>query len=329
MPSQSKGSHLIRASREAMLAAVQAFNNPLMTFKTETFIVLSMIAWTYLLHVYYRKQQVEYRYCKISPTGRRRFIRNQDRSYKYWDLTKCLEAAECPLDEKTKANLNFLIGLRNHIEHHKPEGLDSYLSARYQACALNFNYYLKKLNGDRHGLDKCLALSLQFAELDYTQAQITKNKEKLIPESIVSYVAGFDSKLAPEIVQDDRYGYRLLFTKVMAKREGQADRVIEFLDPKSELAKSISKEYWVKVETEKPKFTATHIAKKVREAGFADFGIHQHTLMWQKHDAKNPDKGFGIFVANYWYWYQKWADFIISTLSEAPIAVAPGVNQPS
>jgi hypothetical protein len=37
--------------------------------------------------------------------------------------------------------------------------------------------------------------------------------------------------------------------KVLAKRKGQADRVIEFIDPKSELAKNISKDYWVKEET--------------------------------------------------------------------------------
>ena len=42
--------------------AVQTFNNPLTTFKTETFIVLMSIAWTYLLHAYYRREHIEYRY---------------------------------------------------------------------------------------------------------------------------------------------------------------------------------------------------------------------------------------------------------------------------
>jgi hypothetical protein len=45
-----------------MLSAVQIYNNPLITFKTESFIVLSLIAWTYLLHAYYRKQGIDYRY---------------------------------------------------------------------------------------------------------------------------------------------------------------------------------------------------------------------------------------------------------------------------
>src|SRR5262249_5679905 len=150
----------------------------------------------------------------------------------------------------------FLIGLRNQVEHKRASGLDSYLSARYQACALNFNHYLKKLHGEKYGMDESLALSLQFAELNYQQAQVIKDKENVIPREIMSYIAVFDSRLSNGEVESDRFGYRLLFTKVIAKRKGQADRVIEFIDPKSDLAKNISKEYWVKEETEKPKLSA-------------------------------------------------------------------------
>lgn len=58
--SKTKGSmgsvrkHLLIKSREAMMAAVQIYNNPLISFKSESFIVLSNIAWTYLLHAYYK-----------------------------------------------------------------------------------------------------------------------------------------------------------------------------------------------------------------------------------------------------------------------------------
>ena len=39
-------------------------------------------------------------------------------------------------------------------------------------------------------------------------------------------------------------------------------------NPKSDLAKNISKEYWIKEETEKQKFSATLVLQKVKEAGF-------------------------------------------------------------
>lgn len=49
---------LIRKGREAVLAAVQVYNNPNITFKAETFITLAVIGWTYLLHAYYRSQKL-------------------------------------------------------------------------------------------------------------------------------------------------------------------------------------------------------------------------------------------------------------------------------
>jgi hypothetical protein len=165
-------------------------------------------------------------------------------------LSECFSSDKCPLDKNAKNNLQFLIGLRNQIEHKKAAGLDSYLSARYQACALNSNFYLKKLHGEKYGLDQNLALSLQFAELGYSQSKIIKDKESMIPEGVVSYISSFDSKLTTPEIESERFAYRLLFTKVTAKRQGQADRVIEFVDPKSDLAKNISREYWVKEETE-------------------------------------------------------------------------------
>ncbi len=304
---EAKRISLLGKAREAMLQAVQTFNSPLVTFRTESFIVLSMIAWTYLLHAHYKKTGIDYRYYE-KREKRKRYQRNSDHSYKFWDLSKCLDATDCPLDESTKANLRFLIGLRNHIEHHKPAGLDSFLSARYQACALNFNHFLKSLHGERHGLEQSLALAIQFAELDYTQAQIIKDREKQIPKAVISYIAGFDSRLTKEQLESERYAYRLLFTKVAAKRPGQADRVVEFIDPKSELAQTIAKEFWVLKETEKPKFLASHVVRKIREAGFPSLSMHKHTVLWKKYDAKNPDKGYGTFVANYWYWYQKWIE---------------------
>ncbi|CZK13457.1 Protein of uncharacterised function (DUF3644) [Legionella pneumophila] len=55
---------LIKKSQEAALAAIQLYNNPLITFKSESFIVLMNIAWTYLLHAYFRKNNIEYRYTR-------------------------------------------------------------------------------------------------------------------------------------------------------------------------------------------------------------------------------------------------------------------------
>lgn len=306
---------LIYKSREAMLSAVQIYNNPLISFKSESFIVLSLIAWTYLLHAYYRSKKIDYRYFDLNGK-RKRFHKNTDGTIRYWDLKECLSRNTCPLAKDVVNNLEFLIGLRNQIEHKKATGLDSYLSARYQACALNFNYYLKKLHGEKHSLDKILSVSLQFAELNYSQSQVIKNNKNLISKEIISYISNFDGNLSEHEIKSDQFAYRLIFTKVLAKRQGQADRVIEFIDPNSDIAKSISKEYWIKDETEKRKFSATQVIQKIQKSGFPNFKMHQHTLFWKEHDGKEQSKGFGVMIVSTWYWYDKWISYVIDELNK-------------
>ncbi len=305
---------LIQKSQEAALSAVQIFNNPNTSFKTESFIVLFIIAWVYLLHAYYRLKNVDYRYYDIV-NGRKKY-KYLNGEKRYWELTECITVKDCPLDKNTVNNLKFLIELRNKIEHKKAIGLDSFLSARYQACALNYNYYIKLLHGEKYSLDKKLALSIQFAELDYSQATIIKDKEQLIPKNIQSYIAGFDQNLTDEEFNSERFSYRLQFKKVTAKRSGQADRVIEFLSPNDPLAKEIPSEKWLNIDREKPKFSPTQVCEKIQNQGFKSFDIRQHTKFWQNCDGKNPEKGFGVIVIKTWCWYQNWIDFIISELTK-------------
>ncbi len=137
---------LIRKSREAMMAAVQTYNNPSLSFKAETFITLAIISWTYLLHAFYRKEKIEYRYYeKVGKVNR--YNRTKYGAYKHWELERCVNDVKCPLDFDTKANLKFLIGIRHEIEHQMTNRIDEYLSAKLQACAINFDYYITLLFG--------------------------------------------------------------------------------------------------------------------------------------------------------------------------------------
>ncbi len=91
----SISNELIKKSREAALAAVQVFNNPAITFKSEIFVVMMVISWTYLLHAYFRKQGIEYRYFKAAGT-RKRFDKTAKGAYKYWELERCLDDKASP-----------------------------------------------------------------------------------------------------------------------------------------------------------------------------------------------------------------------------------------
>jgi hypothetical protein len=57
-----RGDELLLKAREAMMAAVHVFNGAGLTFRGELFIVTATIAWTYLLHAWFKKGGIDYRY---------------------------------------------------------------------------------------------------------------------------------------------------------------------------------------------------------------------------------------------------------------------------
>lgn len=296
---------LLTKSREAALAAVKLFNDPLVTFKSESFIVLIVIAWTYLLHAYYRGKKIDYRYYERG-SKRKRYDRTKRGAFKYWELERCLNDSASPIDRDTANNLRFLIGLRHEIEHQMTRELDHFLSGRYQACAMNYNDYLKQLFGASAGLDEHLAYSIQFLELKEAQFA-TPSMPATVPKRLLGYVTDFDEALSEEEYNSPRFSYRLLFTRKLVNHPGQADRVIEFVDPSSEVAKAIDKEFWVKKEVERPKYRPKEVVAAVKKAGFHQFSMFPHHVnMWKAEDAKNPGKGFGTMVSGTWFWYESW-----------------------
>ena len=298
---------LVLKSREAALTAIRVFNDPQVSFKSETFIVLMTIAWTYLLHAYYRGKRIEYRYY-TQGVKRRIFDRTKHRAYKYWELERCLNEHSSPIDRDTANNLRFLIGLRHEIEHQMTRSLDSYLSGRYQACAMNYNDYLKKLFGNDLGIDQQLTYSIQFMELSEEQFAGPR-PEASIPERLRAFVVEFDGALTHDEYNSPKYSYRLIFKRKLVNRPGQADRVVEFIDPNSDVAKAIDKEYWVKKEVERPKYRAMDVVAEVHKAGFPRFSVYSdHVSIWKVEDAKNPAKGYGVEVQGLWYWYESWVN---------------------
>lgn len=296
---------LLTKSREAALAAIQLFNNPLVTFKSESFIVLIMIAWTYLLHSHYRGLGVEYRYFERTRSGRRRFKRTEDGSYRYWDLRQCLRARECPLDEDTKANLEFLIGLRDEITHRMCPNLDSYLSARYQACCMNFSDYLQSLSDGKFEIQGHVSYSIQLGRFDHEQAAASHGSP-LLP-NVQAYIARFDEALSEERFNSPRFAYRLVFTRKLVNHVGQADRVVEFVSPDSEAAQGIAKDRWLLKETERPKHLPGEIVAMMKAEGYS-FTMHQHTQLWKRQSARDPTKGYGTELGKTWYWYDRWVE---------------------
>ena len=97
-------------------------------------------------------------------------------------------------EHQTKTNLRFLIGVRHEIEHQMTDKIDEFLSAKLQACALNFDYYICKLFGDKYNLSKELSLAIQFSPLTPEQRD-TLHDNSHITSNVKNFVVDFEDVL--------------------------------------------------------------------------------------------------------------------------------------
>jgi hypothetical protein len=107
------GDELLIKAREAMLQAVQGFNNPRALFKSEIFIVTAVIAWTYLMHSHFKRLGVDYRY---RDRRTNEILKTRHGADKYWELQYCLENKNCPLDVAMRCFWNMALMQRSMSE---------------------------------------------------------------------------------------------------------------------------------------------------------------------------------------------------------------------
>ncbi|WP_242915701.1 DUF3644 domain-containing protein [Brevundimonas pishanensis] len=303
------GDELLIKAREAMLQAVQGFNNPRALFKSEIYIVTAVIAWTYLLHAFYKRSGTDYRHKNREGEP----LRTKHGADKHWELEACLNHATCPIDDVTKANLRFLIEIRHEIEHQMTKRIDDTISSKLQACSLDFNTAIKTLFGTEYGLDRELGVALQFSGIQRTQRDQLLRELDLPPNLLSAHLA-FENDLPDEVIKDPKYAYRVAYVERSVNSRGKADQVIEFIRPDSaeglEVARVLLKE------AERTKYKPTDIVRLMQEEGHADFSLHRHPLMWKEADAKNPAHAFGVELRpGDWYWYDKWVDHVRARLA--------------
>lgn len=303
-----KKERLIKA-REAMITAVQMFNTPATCFKSELFIVIVCIAWTYLLHYYYSLKGVDIVY----KDDQGNIQKTPEGANKYIDLSKCLSLSSCPLDAGTVANLKFLIGIRHEIEHRLTNRIDDQISAKLQACCLNFNHYIKTLFSDNFAIDKEFPIALQFSGIDFGQFMELK-AQKDLPANILSFNTKFEEGIDPDTYNSPKYAYRVALVRKTTNNKNKADAIVEFVLADSEAAKTVNT--LIVAEKEKTKFLFKHIKGKVHALGFTKFNAHHHAELWKAKKAKNPSKGFGVDVAGTWYWYETWLAEVIKHAKE-------------
>ena len=325
-----RGDELLIKAREAMIAAVHTFNSAGLTFRTELFIVTAIIAWTYLLHAWFKREGIDHRHTK-NENSQKVPIKTPSGADKFWELAQCLKHPRCPVEQGAKANLAFLIDLRHEIEHRSTNRIDDAVSAKLQACCINFNDAIKAQFGAQYGLERRLPIALQFVTFSPDQRALLK-KAAGLPRNVETMMGEFERHLTPEQQADPRYAFRVFMIHKTANRAPNADLAVEIVPPGSEIDEKFN---IALKEVEKKKYLPSEIVKLLKAEGWDGFAMESHTNLWKKLDAKNPAKGFGVVaVGNTWCWYETWLTRVREECQKNPTkyrktSPAPAVEAPS
>ena len=216
--------------RSAAIAAVDTYNRPGPRFRTAHYIVLIVIAWTALLHAIFYKKGTKPWYKKkgTNPKGDR-YVRVDD-DPKHWDLAECLKQHYGTENPPERKNLEFLIGLRNKIEHRHVPDLDAGLYGECQAALLNLENLISVEFGSQYAMTDQLAVSLQFSSI--VPAEKRKATGKLAnaaAKTIKEYVEKFRTGLPSSTLNSTKYSFNVYLVPKVVNRRQFADAAVEFI----------------------------------------------------------------------------------------------------
>lgn len=205
---------LLAKSRESALAAVRVYNDPMSGYRSETFIVLMIIAWNSLFQAILERSQTDY------------YERDQDDSQvliddrpKVLDTVKLIDMVLAGREYRAvRKNLEFFLKLRNMIAHRYLPALDIKIAGEAQAMLLNYEELLVLKFGDEAAIGDRLTVPLQLSEFRHDSTMLTslRKVQAQLPTDVTSYLANHRIGLEDEILKDRRYCFNIFLVPITA-----------------------------------------------------------------------------------------------------------------
>lgn len=129
-----------------------------------------------------------------------------------------------------RRNLEFLIGLRNKIEHRHLPQLDAALYGECQAALMNLEELVVREFGARYALEEQLAVSLQFSTLvPAEKRQAARSLASSATKSVTDYTERFRGKLPATVLNSMKYSFNVFLVPRVANRQSAADAAVQFV----------------------------------------------------------------------------------------------------
>lgn len=288
---------LLAKARESALSAVRGYNDPLAGFRTESFIVLMVIAWNALFQAMFERDGTDN--WARDERGHQVKIDGRPKALDTWELTQlAIGGAEY---EAVRQNLDFFIHLRNLIAHRYMPALDVSITGESQAMLLNFENRLVKEFGDAASLGERLTVPLQLS--GFRNDEVLKSLKKAqaqLPTDVMDFLCRHRDEVADEVLRSPEYALQIFFVPVTANRERSADAAVQFVRA-ADVTPELKEQLQQLAVVDKPKqvtvasgdlLRPAEVVRLVAERLPFRFTMDTHTRCW-RHYAVRPAAGSG------------------------------------
>ncbi len=327
----------IEKAQSSAIASVDVYNRPGPKFRTAHYIVLIIIGWTALFHAIFYKRGRRPWYRK-KDSGRGKAIRYQkiNGDPKHWDLSKCLKEYFKNTNPPERKNLEFLIGLRDKIEHrHLPE-LDMALYGECQASLLNLEDYLISEFGNKYALMEQLAVSLQFSRITpHEKKRVSQILAQAMAKSVQDYIEKFRGGLPSTILNSMKYSFNVFLVPKVSNREKASDIAVEFINVNEASEEELGRLEKLNVLIKEKHipivnlnyFMPSQVVEEVNKRLARRFTMNTHTACWRyykvrpKWDSRNLKQTVSEFciydkVHSDYVYTRAWIEKLVNDLSD-------------
>ena len=319
---------LVVKARQSAILALDVYNRPATEFRTEGYIVLMVVAWTAALHAIFERDSVDYIYREQN--GDPVLI---DGDQKSLALSDCLGIRFGGGNPPVRRNLDFIIGLRNKIEHRYAPGIDAHVAGECQALLLNFDQLIFEEFGGYYSISDSLRVPIQTSTLRNTERTAAMRALQANHfEEVMEYVEDYRRDLPDSVYSDLAYSFRVYLIPKIGNHKSSSDISFEFVkyDPKNpEDMKALQRHITLIRDRQIPvahpgKYKPSGVAKLVAERIGRPFPVHQHTRAWKYYKVRvsgnEPDRCKTKFcqfdsVHNDYIYTDAWVELLVQKLS--------------
>lgn len=321
---------LLRKATEAATLALDVYNRPATKFRTEGFSMLMVVAWTALFHAIFEQRGLDYVH-----KGKDGEPLRIDGEEKAWELGECTRAYFAELTDPVRTNLDFMVRLRNKIEHRFVPALDVHVAGECQAMLLNFEEVLTTTFGERFGLSETLCAPLQPSSYRAPEQSLAlKEFQANQYDELRDFLEGYRSSLPDETSADPRFSFRVYLIPKVGNHARSSDLAVEFLkyDPSdSDALRDLQRHIVLTKDRKVPvanqgKYRPRIVIEIVNERLKQTLTVSDHTQAWRAYGVRPsgpavPDSCDTRFCqyddAHFDYVYtEEWVDFLTTKFKD-------------